>query len=148
MERKVLKRFEGQRIRTAVGETSKTKQSFKDDCDINKIVKRHAQTGLWDHVGKREPHYGDFSKAQDLKEMTDQVMAAQAEFDALPSAVRGLCRNNPEILLRALASPEETAALFDAGLPMAEDYEPWREEVEDEKPEEPEEKPPSIEGGE
>lgn len=143
-------RYDRNRHTKEVGETSRTKQAFKDECDINSMIKRHQATGLWDHIEKREPHYGDFSKATDLKTAMDIVLAAQDAFDALPSEVRGLCDNNPEILLRALASPEETAALFDAGLPMGEGYKPWREnEPDSEQLEaEAEEKIPPIEGGE
>lgn len=137
------------RVRTPVGTVSRTKQSFKDDCDINKIVARHSRTGLWEHVTAREPHYGDFSQATDLHTAMEQVLAAQDAFDALPSAVRALCKNDPEVLLRALASPEETAELYDAGLPMAEGYKPWREdEPEETVVEPPKEKPPEIKGGE
>jgi len=156
MEGRYRLRHERTRHTTKVGTESRTKQSFKKDCDINEIMKRHSKTGLWDHLAKREPTYGDFSHAQDLKSAMDQVMAAQSDFDALPAEVRNLCDNDPERLLRALASREETAALFDAGLPMAENYEPWREDDQvqemdqgEESPEEkPKEKAPSIEGGE
>lgn len=156
-ERRIRERYERERYRTKVGEESRTKQSFKDECDINRIMKRHAQTGLIDHLSTREPHYGDFSAAVDLHTAMEQVRAAQDDFAALPSEVRNLCLNNPEVLLRALASPEETAALFDAGLPMADEYKPWREDEPEEKAEAkeddkqltiPEVKPPVIKGGE
>jgi len=151
MEERIMRaRHERTRTRTVVGERSRTKQSFKKDCDINTIVKRHQKTGTWDHLAKFAPNYGDFSQAQDLHAAMDQVMAAQEEFGRLPADVRNLCDNNPEILLRALGSPEETAALYDAGLPMADNFEPWREEEEPErKPEaeEAQEKPPEISGG-
>lgn len=152
-ERVIRERYERKRYTTEVGKESRTKQSFRDECDINRIMKRHAKTGLIDHLSTREPHYGDFSAAVDLHTAMEQVRAAQDDFAALPSEVRNLCLNDPEVLLRALASPEETAALFDAGLPMAEEYEPWREDEPKakEKPPEvtpPEEKPPVIKGGE
>ncbi len=161
-DRKVRKSFERTRLQTAVGSDSKTKQSFKDDCDINVMIKRHRKTGIWENVAPRAPTYGDFSHAQDLHAAMDRVMTADAEFMALPSEVRNLCDNDPERLLRALASPEETAALFDAGLPMAEGYKPWREPPPEKPLEEAvkeaieeiretlkrEETPPVIKGGE
>jgi len=151
-ERSIRRRREATpRLRQAVGEESRTKQSFKDDCDINKIMKRHAKTGLIEHLAKREPHYGDYSKAVDLHTAMEQVRAAEDEFAALPVEVRNLCLNDPTILLNALASPEETAALFDAGLPMADNYKPWRAPREDAKEKTvtpPEDIPPKIVGGE
>jgi len=149
-------RYSRERTTTNVGTQSRTKQSFRDACDINVMVKRHRATGLWENLAKREPHYGDFSKATDLKTAMDQVLAAQEDFDGLPAEVRELCKNDPEILLRALASPEETAALYDAGLPMAENYVRWEEGAGAETDETPVEEteaeksqsPPDIQGGE
>lgn len=130
---------ERHRFRTPVGERSKTKQSFTDSCDINKIVARHRKTGIWDSLAKRQPTYGDFSAAEDLHTAMNMTMAAQESFDALPSAVRNLCNNDPRRLLEALANEEETTALYDAGLPMAEGYKPYR-------PEEQKDDPPASEG--
>lgn len=116
------------RVTTPVGEVSRTKQSFTDECDINKIIQKHARTGVLEHGSDRMPTYGDFSGAVDLHTAMQLVAAAEDEFEALPSAVRDLCKNDPEILLRALADPVETAALHRAGLPMSEAYEPPQEE--------------------
>lgn len=114
---------ERHRFTTEVGTESKTKQSFRDDCDINKIVARYKATGMYPQTGKT-PTYGDFSMADGLHSAMNLVQEAQQEFDRLPSAVRNLCENNPENLLRALADEELTAELAEAGLQMSEDYEP------------------------
>ncbi len=147
MERKApLKSYERNRVRTPVGTETLTKQSFQDDCDINKIMARHRKTGVIEHVNPRMPRYGDFSAVTDFHAAMEQVNAAEEEFARLPSAVRSLCENDPELLLRALTDEKQTAALAAAGLPMADDYVPWEE---DEKPaDEPPEKAPPIEGGE
>jgi len=153
-DRRALKSYEHgpkRATQTKVVGKSRTKQSFTEQCDINKMMKKYVRTGAAPVLNKREPHYGDFSQAKDLHSAMNQVMAAQDEFETLPSEVRNLCDNDPELLLRALASPEETAALFDAGLPMADDYKPWREPEKAETPagdeKAPEETPP-ITGGE
>ncbi|AXL15429.1 internal scaffolding protein [Microviridae sp.] len=46
-------------------EVKLTKDSFKDECDVNRIVNRYAQTGLITHVQSGEPQYGD-APDQDL----------------------------------------------------------------------------------
>lgn len=36
-----------------------TRQSFKDECDINNIIKTYTDTGLVNHVAKSRPIYGE-----------------------------------------------------------------------------------------
>jgi hypothetical protein len=40
-------------------DNGRTHQSFKDECDINRIVSTFARTGIVPHVQKGEPQYGD-----------------------------------------------------------------------------------------
>lgn len=37
----------------------KTHQSFKDECDINNIVRTYTNTGIVTHVARLKPQYGD-----------------------------------------------------------------------------------------
>ena len=37
----------------------KTRQSFKDECDVNRIVDRFTRTGIVEHGQRRQPQYGD-----------------------------------------------------------------------------------------
>jgi len=120
---KPLKSFERHTgTETPVGKISLTKQSFTDECDINKIMGRYLRTGLIEHVNPRKPSYGDFSGVTDYHEALELIDQAQEQFDMLPSAVRNLVDNSPEKLLQALTDETETAALAEAGLPMSEDY--------------------------
>lgn len=95
---------------------SRTKQSHKDECDVNNIVRKHASTGLLNHVTRREPLYGDFTGVISLQDSLENVAAAQAEFDALPSAIRAAANNDPLEFARMVAHPEGAAALEEAGL--------------------------------
>lgn len=108
---------------TPVGEVSLTKQSFTEDCDINKIIARHRRTGVLEHINPRTPMYGDFSRATDLHTALELVSTAREEFMELPSEIRAMVGNDPERLLQALSDPEQTAALAEAGLPMEEGWE-------------------------
>jgi len=104
------------RFRTPVGELSKTKQSEKDNCDINLIVKRHASTGHVSHINPAAPKFGDFTGAGDLKTAIDQVAEANDRFNQLPVEVRRAAENNPYMLLEMLESEEGQLELQEAGL--------------------------------
>lgn len=65
----------------------RTKQSFKDECDINKILKRAQKTGTVSHLARRGPEYGDYSDF-DFFEAQTKLAKASEIFDELPSEVR------------------------------------------------------------
>lgn len=46
-------------VRTINDEVSLTKQAFKDECDIHRIVHRYAETGVIPVLNSIEPQYGD-----------------------------------------------------------------------------------------
>ncbi|UIB81478.1 internal scaffolding protein [Flyfo microvirus Tbat2_160] len=79
---------------------SRTKQSFMDECDVNLIIKRHAETGVLPTFNNLEGHYGDFSNVDDYQSALNSVMHANAAFEALPSDVRNRFRNDPKNLLQ------------------------------------------------
>lgn len=109
---------------TDCGGESRTKQSFKDDCDVNLIVKRHASTGAFSHLNPRMPAYGDFSGATELNTAMDLCSQALADFNDLPAAVRQACNNDPVVFLQEVNDPDGVLALAAAGLPMADGWEP------------------------
>lgn len=129
------------------GDQQRTKQSFKDDCDINLIVKRHASTGLWSHLTGRVPMYGDFSQAQELQDAITTVNAAENDFLELPAAVRRLCANDPVTFYQMMGNEKAVEQLAAAGLPMAEGWKPAENETTATKEEQGEEKPPKDEKG-
>lgn len=47
------------RVSVAFPERGLTRGSFKDECDINRIVDQYARTGLVTHVAQGSPQYGD-----------------------------------------------------------------------------------------
>ena len=47
------------RVTVAFPEAGKTRQSFKDECDINRIVDTYARTGMVNHLPRVAPQYGD-----------------------------------------------------------------------------------------
>ncbi len=88
-------RQNGERFRPTYG-PGRTKQAFKDACDINKILKKAQKVGGLAHVQKYpEAVYGEFSGEMDLLTAHDRLTKAKQIFAELPSEVRSEFGNNP-----------------------------------------------------
>lgn len=109
------------RVHANINDELMTQQHMKDQTDINRIVKRHASTGLWDHLSNRMPLYGDFSEATDLHEAMNRVDDAWDTFNELPPRVRSACDNDPRKLLAMLAIEDGCKVLEEAGFPFEKD---------------------------
>lgn len=94
----------------------RTKQSFREECDANKIMARWQKTGLVEHINKAQPRYGDFSNPTDYLEALTKVREAQTEFAQLSSAVRDRMGNEPAELLRFLADEGNRDEAVELGL--------------------------------
>jgi len=71
----------------------RTKQEFKEECDINRIMARYLRTGSWPAETKVGT-YGDFSKASSLQEAYAIVDEAESQFAGLPAKVRDRFKND------------------------------------------------------
>ena len=73
----------------------KAKQSFKDSCDVNKILKKAQRTGSLAHVEKYpENMYGEF-EGVDLLGAFERDQRAKEMFADLPSEVRAEFGHDP-----------------------------------------------------
>lgn len=81
---------------------SRTKQAFKEECDINVIIQKWQSTGITDHINLARPSYLDYDTPDDYLDAVNRVISAQNSFDALPSAVRSRFQNDPQQLLAFL----------------------------------------------
>jgi len=77
---------------------SLTKQSFRDECDINNILRQFNVTGQLP-AGSVQPQYGDFSGITDYQSALNAVMAAQDSFLQLPAKVRAKFDNDPALFV-------------------------------------------------
>lgn len=102
-------------VPTEVVGPSRTKQSFKDECDVNVVVRKYVR-GEAVQPNLREPVYGDFTLATDLQSALELVADATEVFEELPSAVRKAAGNSMVQLLAMLATEDGAQALVDAGL--------------------------------
>lgn len=77
---------------------SRTKQSFRDECDINNILRQFNVTGQLPIDGV-QPQYGDFSGITDYQSALNAVMEAQDSFLALPAKIRAKFDNDPALFV-------------------------------------------------
>lgn len=90
----------------------RTKQSFKDSTDINKIIKKAQRTGTISHLYKYpEATYGEFDGEFDLLTAHERIGRAQEIFDELPAEVRGEFRNNALEFVAFANNPENKGKL-------------------------------------
>lgn len=88
------------RIRHAVvikfGESKyAAKQSFGDECNINKIIDRFKKTGELPRTF-RNPAFGDVSNIPGYHESQNMLIRANKIFQALPDKMKGELLANPE----------------------------------------------------
>jgi len=91
------------------------KQSFKDECDINKIMAKYQKSGAITHFNRHAPQYG-FATSNDFSESMRIVTEAQEMFSELPSKIRTRFANQPEQFLDFVQDPANEAEMRTLGL--------------------------------
>lgn len=82
----------------------RTKQSFRDESDINNIVARFIKTGTLEFVRKNEPRYGDVIGA-DFQAAQNIIATANSMFSELPAKLRGRFDNDPAAFFNFIQDP-------------------------------------------
>lgn len=96
--------------------TGRTKQAFKDECDINIIMGRFKKTRvLPDVVARIEPRYGDVT-AMSFQSAMDTVATANSLFHSLPAYVRDRFKNDPGEFFDFVHNPANRAEAEQLGL--------------------------------
>lgn len=109
------------RVQVQFDEPTKTKQSFKDECDINIIMKKfkkvmHGTDYLNRYQGYAGGEFGDFSQVSDYRTALDQIAQARGVFDALPAKVRSRFQNDPAEFLDFVQNPANQDEMVYLGL--------------------------------
>lgn len=94
----------------------RTKQSFKDDSDINNIVARFKKTGVMDFAARNEPRYGDAVSGTDFQTAMNVIAQAKSMFAELPAGLRGKFENDPAKFLDFVHDEENEAQMRELGL--------------------------------
>lgn len=108
----VADRHQGTDIDTGV---SMTKQSFREESDINQIIKRFEKTGMIT-VAQREGFFGDVSDIRDYKEAVDLVQRADALFMEMSAEIRARFDNDPEKMVLFLDDEANRAEAEELGM--------------------------------
>lgn len=105
------------RVQIEFLQPSQTQQHFKDETDINVIMKKNpdiTQCQYVNHIGQAT--YGDFSDVDEYRDAFDRVLEAQEQFLELPSEVRNRFMNDPAQFLEFVLNPKNGDELVKMGL--------------------------------
>lgn len=97
-------------------EISRTKQSFKDEADINNIVAKYNKTGQLPSLISQNPKYGDFTSDVSYQESLNTVMFANEQFNALSAKVKLRFNNDPMELLKFVSDAKNKDEMYELGL--------------------------------
>jgi hypothetical protein len=103
--------------------SSRTKQSFKNEVNVNSIVKRYRKTKDTSLLAVRDSFFADFSTSIDLATAYSAIDKAEFEFSKLSATTRDYFDNDPVRFFRELSDPErvkslpESLGLLKAGRP-------------------------------
>lgn len=117
----MLQSHKRKRVQFDCGTELITKQSFKDECDINNILSQFKRTGIIQHITQHQPQYQDLPDELDYQTSLNLMMTASNAFSTLPSVVRAYFDNDPARLLRALHDPDMRDKLTELGVLRAPD---------------------------
>lgn len=108
--------FDRVRTVTDIGENVVTKQSFKDECDVNRIMSRYEKSGLVSHVNRYQGKYGDFAFGYDYHEVMNRITSAEEMFLTLPSKIRAKFGHDVGLFLDFVNDKENYQEMVDMGL--------------------------------
>lgn len=99
---------------------SMTKQSFRDEVDINKIMAGVQKTGFMPVRGG-QPFYGDVSDVVDYRDSLEKVREAEQLFAQMPARIRSRFDNDPGKMLDFLSDDSNLDEAVDLGLVVKKD---------------------------
>lgn len=97
---------------------SLTQQQFKDECDIDCILRRYDQTGvLVDPLSERRlAQFGDFSNLPSFAEYQNRLAEVSEYFMSLPPEVRSNFANDIGTFIEAIGNPDNESKLIELGI--------------------------------
>lgn len=104
------------RVTVDTGSFTFTKQSCKDECDVNNILAQYRRTGVITHINPRVPAYLDLPSDLEFQSSVNLVKQAEAAFQALPSRVRDVFGSDPQRFLAAIGDPSQRELLTELGI--------------------------------
>ena len=98
---------------TVNSQPSRTKQSFKDQTDINRVLDRASKGASLSHLMNHQGSYGDFSdwSGETYETMLNKISRGNSIFYDLPAEVRSEFGNNPGAFFEFVNNPENSDRL-------------------------------------
>lgn len=93
-------------------EDGRTKQAFKDECDIHKIIARASKVGTLSHLERHGAFYADFS-GFDFTEAQLTLARGKTIFEQLPAEVRREFKHDPAQFFEFVNAPENVDRLHE-----------------------------------
>lgn len=97
-------------------EPSMTKQEFKDEVNVNSIMRKYFATGALPNINESRAFFGDVSGVGDYRESLELVRNANESFMNLPSKIRNRFDNDPGKLLDFLDTPSNKKEAEELGI--------------------------------
>lgn len=109
------------RVRTINSLPSKTQQQFKEQCDVNYIMKKYKLTGEVTHLNRRTPLNNgseelDLTSIPSYQDSLHIVIQAQNAFQNLNSDIRKRFGNDPHEYIQFLQDPKNDDEAVKLGL--------------------------------
>lgn len=104
------------RVPTPIHGTSRAKQAFKQECDINNILKRYEKTGLVTHLARHGGRYEELPSDVDFQTALNTLMKAEEAFASLPAKIRRRFDNDPAAFLAFVQDPRNQDEMIELGL--------------------------------
>lgn len=95
---------------------SRTKQAFRDEVNINNIMKRFAKGQMITHFNTRQPFYGDVSEIKDYRDALNVVIQAEELFSGMSAQVREKFDNDPAKMIEFLSDEKNRDEAIKLGL--------------------------------
>jgi len=98
-------------------DVSRTRQSFKEECDINTIVHRFG-VGRDMPSNVRPPMYGDFDGVGNYQDAMNVLLESRKSFESMPARVRERFLNDPGRFMDFCSDPGNYDEALKMGLAM------------------------------
>lgn len=105
-----------QRVQLECNDSSRTKQNFQKECDINTIMGKYKKSGLLSHVAKFQGNYDILPSEIDFHASQNAIIAANESFDSLPASIRTEFQNDPGLFLKMVDDPDNHDRMVELGL--------------------------------
>lgn len=97
-------------------EPSMTKQSFKDECDVNRIVGKYGMNGPFPTLNHLPPNFGDYSNIKDFQSAQNAVLEAENAFNSMDPNIRAYFENDPGLFVDFVTNPANQEQIYALGL--------------------------------